>query len=118
MIGAVAGFGPSTLIAPVGVLVRIVPVMARMLPVGVRSRSVRSKSGVGTSGGDESFKIPQCYSRRSPRRRVAQPLMRASPCSRSVIRSATSSIPTDSRTTFSGTARGVPRTEACVMSGG
>ena len=32
MIGAVAGFGPSTRIAPVGVLVRIVPVTARIDP--------------------------------------------------------------------------------------
>lgn len=44
MIGAVAGFGPSTLIAPVGVLVRIVPVMARMLPVGCgRDLCVRNR---------------------------------------------------------------------------
>ncbi len=43
---------------------------------------------------------------------------RSSACSRSAIRSLTSSMPTESRTMFSGTASSVPRTEACVMSAG
>lgn len=43
--------------APVGVLVRIVLVIARKLPVGVSSGS---DEGEKASGRDESFKIHQC----------------------------------------------------------
>ena len=43
---------------------------------------------------------------------------RSSPASTSATRSSTPSIPTDSRTRFSGTASSVPRTEACVISVG
>jgi len=43
--------------APVGVLVRIVLVIARMLPVEVYSGSDEAEEA---SGRDESFKIHQC----------------------------------------------------------
>jgi len=57
MTAAVAGFAPNDRMAPVGVLVRIVLVIARMLPVGVRSDSEEDEEA---SGRDESFKIHQC----------------------------------------------------------
>ena len=37
MIGAVAGFGPSVRMAPVGVEVRMLPVIVRIVPLGVGS---------------------------------------------------------------------------------
>lgn len=51
MIGAVAGFGPSVRIAPVGLAVRIEPVAVRIEPVDVRSEAV---AGASERGGMET----------------------------------------------------------------
>jgi hypothetical protein len=134
MIGAVIGLDPSVRIAPVAAGMR-------MLPVAVRSGAacagiVGTESVRGASGTTAFRSVGGRWDRFDPATHTTalvvsregcgvsrsdaprQELMRASPCSRSAIRSRTSSMPTDRRTTFSGTARAVPRTEAWVMSGG
>ena len=52
------------------------------------------------------------------RETLAAPRQRASACSTSARRSASSSMPTERRTTSTGTAASVPRTEAWVMASG